>query len=468
MKIGKSVRNGWFSVIFPLVAFAMPSMAATELQPSVPSPSPVGTVVTWKANVTDVNPGSFWYRFSAGPQKGNIQIVKDFSPSNTLDWTTIDSDGVYIIQVDVLNRTTGEINYASSSYEMLPLAAQSPVITPTANPLVFIYSAPACADGATMQVYFAKADGGAPAQMTQARPCRSTSTMNFYLAGMEANSAYVVKHIVTQGDQVNASPDMQVTTGSVPDSIARLAASGQKVAQLSGTPKVDWILLQGPSGAPPFATDLGGNVIWYYAQPLSFLTRPDTGGRFLGINNSGSDSSGSVLRIFDSAGNTIAETNAGAVNAQLTELGKRQIGVFHDEAIRLSNGNVAVLGTVEQKVADLQGPGIVDVIGDMVVILDSKLRVIWTWDAFDYLDVTRTAVLGETCQNSGGCLSHFLASDANDWTHANALQQTADGNLLLSLRNQDWVIQDRLRRRLRQRTYFVASRQRRRFRDSIR
>jgi arylsulfate sulfotransferase len=54
--------------------------------------------------------------------------------------------------------------------------------------------------------------------------------------------------------------------------------------------------------------------------------------------------------------------------------------------------------------------------------------------------VTRTAVLGETCSNSGACMSHFLAPDGNDWTHANAIQRTPDGNLLLSLRHQDWVL----------------------------
>jgi hypothetical protein len=98
------------------------------------------------------------------------------------------------------------------------------------------------------------------------------------------------------------------------------------------------------------------------------------------------------------------------------------------------------LGDVEQILTNVQGPGPVDVIGDMVIVLDQNLNVVWTWDTFDNLDVTRMAVLGETCATEGGCAPFMLASNANDWTHGNAVTETADGNLIYSTRNQDWVI----------------------------
>jgi len=184
---------------------------------------------------------------------------------------------------------------------------------------------------------------------------------------------------------------------------------------------------------------LSGNIVWYSSKALSFLTRPDHG-HFFGINNSGSDSSGSVLSIFDLAGRTVQQTNAAAVNMQLAAMGKRQIGLFHHEARRLPNGNIATLASVEQILTNVQGPGPIDVLGDMIIILDPNFNVLWTWDAFDHLDVTRTAILGETCGNNSGCSSHFLAPNGNDWTHSNAIQETPDGNLLLSLRHQDWVL----------------------------
>jgi hypothetical protein len=398
----------------------------------------IGTVVNWTANATDINAGALWYRFSAGSMNGNMQVVKDFSPSNKLDWTTIDSDGLFTIQVDVLNQATGEIASASSSYEMLAIAGQIPVITPTENPLVFIYSAPPCADGAVMRVYFWRPDAKGRIQGTQTRPCNSASTMNFYLAGMEQHTLYQAEHLIFQGDQVNVGPTMGLTTGNVPANIMSLSAASQTVLQAAPASENDWMLLQGPIGLPPFATDLSGNIVWYIPKNLSFLTRPDHG-HFFGINNSGPDSSGSVLSIFDLAGRTVQQTNAAAVNMQLASMGKRQIGVFHHEARRLPGGNIATIASVEQILTNVQGPGPIDVIGDMIIIMDPNFNVLWTWDAFDHLDVARTAILGEACGNNGGC-SSFLASNGNDWTHSNAVQKTPDGNLLLSVRHQDWVL----------------------------
>src|SRR4029077_4140674 len=88
----------------------------------------------------------------------------------------------------------------------------------------------------------------------------------------------------------------------------------------------------------------------------------------------------------------------------------------------------------------VQGPGPLVVIGDMILILDSDLEVVWTWDAFDHLDVSRRAVLGETCVTNPGCAPHYLSLEANDWTHGNAVGETPDGNLLYSSRHQDWLI----------------------------
>ena len=51
---------------------------------------------------------------------------------------------------------------------------------------------------------------------------------------------------------------------------------------------------------------------------------------------------------------------------------------------------------VEQVQTDVQGSArSVDAIGDMILVLDQDLRVIWTWDAFDHLDPHRLATLNE-------------------------------------------------------------------------
>jgi hypothetical protein len=90
----------------------------------------------------------------------------------------------------------------------------------------------------------------------------------------------------------------------------------------------------------------------------------------------------------------------------------------------------------------VQGSLPVDVLGDMIVVLDENWQVAWVWNAFDHLDVRRRAVLNETCaQGEPGCPPFFLADVVNDWTHTNAITYSPiDGNLLFSVRNQDWVV----------------------------
>src|SRR5205814_6622409 len=72
---------------------------------------------------------------------------------------------------------------------------------------------------------------------------------------------------------------------------------------------------------------------------------------------------------------------------------------------------------------------------------DSNLQVLWSWDSFEHLDTHRKATLGDRCGPVGqGCSYFYLTPLANDWLHGNSLQETPDGNILYSARNQDWVI----------------------------
>jgi hypothetical protein len=78
----------------------------------------------------------------------------------------------------------------------------------------------------------------------------------------------------------------------------------------------------------------------------------------------------------------------------------------------------------------------------MIVVLDQDFQVTWAWDAFDYLDVNRGPVLGEIVQpGSVEPTSAVPILPAVDWLHSNAVSWSpADGNLVLSMRHQDWVI----------------------------
>lgn len=77
-------------------------------------------------------------------------------------------------------------------------------------------------------------------------------------------------------------------------------------------------------------------------------------------------------------------------------------------------------------------------LGDTILLLDSNLQVLWAWDAFDHLDVTRKATLAETCIPYGaGCPPFFETAQAEDWVHGNSLQLLTDGGILYSSRHQD-------------------------------
>ena len=438
------------------MAGATPAIGAAmsvSLDPSVPAPAPVGAPVTWTATVSDASSGTLWYRFRTRLAGTEIpRVVRDYGPSNTLVWTASEHEGAYEIEVSVQNKATAETAATAVIYQVTScISGNTPVISETANPLVFLYSAPACPVGSRMRVEFEPANAflariprsvsapnvDASIQNTPYKGCQPGQSMNFYLAGMRPNTEYSVKHIVETGSEFQDGPVLSLTTPDV-----SLPIAGYSVLMPPQTPIRRGILLQSTVSQFTVATDLYGNLVWFYPGNITYITRPAPGGFFFLIAQKPSaDASQQILREIDLAGTPILETNAARINEQLLALGKRQITGFHHEVRRLPNGKILVLASTEQILTDVQGPGPVDILGDMILVLDRDLQVVWTWDAFDHLDPHRPATLGETCtQIGGGCPPFFLAPRANDWLHGNSLQLTPDGNILYSIRHQDWVI----------------------------
>jgi arylsulfate sulfotransferase len=423
-----------FAGLALLTAAGATAMTAT-VAPSLQPPQPVGTMITFTAVVPDAPTSKLWYRFRVRPERGAYQMVRDYGPLSSLNWTASSHEGGYELEVSARDLDTGDESTTSLLFRFVSaVTSGQPVVSPTVNSLVFLYSAPPCDRGSRMRVQF-QAPGGA-VQNTPFQGCNSGLSMNFYLAGLLAGTTYTAQHIVDTGSAFISGPAIAFTTGNPPSNLY-----SDTILLPSTNSASDPILLGGPLGGNIVANDLAGDVLWYGPSDLTFLTRAQAGGEFWGIIESldGADPSQQVVRKFDLAGMTLLETNAARVNEQLTALGKRNITGFHHEARPIAGGRVAVLAADEQIFTDTQGPGPVDVLGDMIVVLDQNLNVVWTWDAFDNLNVNRSAVLGEVCP-AAGCPAFYLAPTANDWTHGNALQETADGNILYSTRNQDWLI----------------------------
>ncbi len=219
------------------------------LTPSIPAPAPVGTVVTWSAHPSDAT-ASIWYRFRAARAGSDLHVIRDYSPLNSLDWTASQHEGVYDIEVSARNNSTGETAVGSVNYQINPVVTgDSPVISPTANPLVFLYSAPPCLASDSMRVEFRSADGvvqstpyqscqppcpattavarGSSAVRRSLEPCGPTLTMNFYLAGLRPNSVYSVQHVVAsyvrfRGTVIRYGPALTLTTPAVSLSLPKM------------------------------------------------------------------------------------------------------------------------------------------------------------------------------------------------------------------------------------------------------
>ncbi len=423
-------------------AFAL----GVTLTSSLPSGQPVGTVVLFAATPTDPYPMSYRFEYRALGDTG-WTMLRDYEVWPVFNWAPID-EGTYQVRVTAAAAGTGDTYQDTMTFAYTSrITIGQPVVTPTANPLVALYSAPPCFGG-SMQVRFS-AIGSPFWQTTPARPCVPGKSVNFYIAGMRPNAGYRLQQQWLIGRFTVGGPLMSFQTGHVTRPVQNYSVEQPVDASTSlqnGVLLTTYVV--GEAGVNyPIATDLAGHLIWYYdtlgtpAQIGSFIARPVAGGTFLVIMKDQSYE-GQVLREIDLAGNVVRETHARRVSRQLMAMGLDPITSFHHEAQRLPNGHTIVLGSVERLETDVQGPGTLDVLGDMVIDLDQNLQVVWAWDAFDHLDVSRAAVLGESCQAEGpGCPPLFLADTANDWLHSNSLYyDPTDGNIMVSMRHQDWVV----------------------------
>ena len=432
----------------------LPAAVTVTLSSSVPSPQPVGTAITFTATASDSNPGTLDYRYYV-TRAGNSQVVQDFDTANTLTWVAATREGNFDITVVARNQSTQQTASRTASFVItsrIPQGSSTPVITPTSNPLVFLYSAPPCATGSSMRVNFWSADSF---QNTNARPCLGNVSMNFYLAGMTASTEFSTRwELITTGGST-FGPLAMLTTGSIDTWVV---PSPTVIRPPSANTNLEQrvVLLDALSSPPnyyfPIATDLAARVIWGYpalgneAQDGTYFIRPLKGGTMLLVANDPTHDPNvhQFIREIDLAGNTVRQTNVSRISEQLIALGREPIQSVHHDAIRLSNGHTVVVASQERIFpAGTQGSTEpVDILGDAVIDLDENLQVAWSWSGYDHLDIERAAILGETCTDSApGCPPVTLAPVGNDWMHTNSVHYVpADGSLIISMRHQDWLI----------------------------
>ena len=431
---------------------ALPLSAAVSVNLSHPSATsqPVGTAVTWTATNAGSASITLQYRWVIAQNGVNV-VFRDFNTTSTISYAPL-QEGLYTVSVtardahNLSDTDTDSFTYAASPL----LAGSTPKVTATHNPLVAIYSA-TCPSGSKIRVFFAPngtlvTSGFA----TPIQPCVSGKSVNFIIAGMRANTTYKLAHQIQTGFTFSFGPMLQFTTGSVPRSVPapKVTITGSPTTQQPVLLYSAIIPNVQPIGFRPLAFDTSGHLIWYDspgAGEPAFLNRPVNGGTLL-------LGGGTALQEIDLLGNVLRETTITRVNQQLSgppfnivnaSIPNRVAGFDHD-AVRLPNGNTAAIATLEQLAVQDPKQGRVDVVGDVLLVLDKNFQVVWAWNAFSHLDVRRKATLNDTCAGPPGCAVLTLIPPgqtlANDWLHGNSLTFTGDGDLLFSIRNQDWVI----------------------------
>jgi arylsulfate sulfotransferase len=508
----KSFNSLSLLLLVLLVFLCAPANAAVSIAsftPSRQSPQPIGKTISWTATATDTGAGPLTFQFNVlAPNATQFALVKDFNvgtlnagiwTSQTFVWVPTGVEGSYQIQVVIKDFKSGESSTKTVTFRVTTIVSSSPVIVKTANSLVDLFSVPSCPAGSTIRAIFQPISGASrPLTVTNWVGCHPPASVTFEIAGMYPSTPYTVYAQVNTNGSIKSGTSISFNTGVLPTTIPfptftlKVPNSGPPTD--TSEPVLLHNMIQFGLGTvyPDVATDLSGNIIWYYWAPdLSqgdVLVRPLQGGGFITMQDDVSwdpiVTKEQVLRQIDLAGNIVRETNMGIIQQQLLARGAANggpcsafpipapvgagcTGAFHHDAIQtLPYGFTAVLLDVEKifppgTQGDTSGLP-VDIIGDMIVVLDTNWQVRWYWDAFDEaqggngytkLPVSRPAVLAETCGTAtSGCPPIFLlnpgiAPVAHDWLHANTLyywpnngaSKSTPGDIIWSSRHQDWL-----------------------------
>jgi arylsulfate sulfotransferase len=355
---------------------------------------------------------------------------------------TIDADGHYTapsmapstaVRITAISKRDSLISESATVWVIAP-----GTVSPSIHPLVALYAMTLPTD-ATVSVEFGPDINYG--LRTWARPEPSNGgTVGIQVAGMRENTTYHMRAVVRIGSGITyKDPDRTFTTGEIPPNISPTLAvtTTPGMTPQSGVEMINAIT---PGQLQATAIDLFGNIIWYYSYTgtntdlIQSIHLMPNGNLLMAISPASTlplasralpAGAISAVREIDLAGNTVREISIDELNTKLTATGYTvTLNVFHHDVLPLANGHWIVLANTIKQFVNLPGyPGPKNVLGDVLVDLDTDLNPVWVWNEFDYMDVTR----------------HPLSFP--DWTHTNAVIYSADDeNLLVSVRNQNWLL----------------------------
>lgn len=341
----------------------------------------------------------------------------------------IDSTGNFtapsVTQTTVIAATAVSHRDSSKSASAMITVYPSGQVTATINPQVALYTVN-LPSGTNVFIQYSTDTSYNLKTWTQ--PVPASGTLSLYVAGMLASTQYHMRAVLpgVNGTMLNDVDHTFTTQAVAPAAVPAVTAT--TFAGMTPQPGIEILnLLLGGATAPQLAAfDLSGNMIWSVPQTNGVSVEGPhllPNGHFLYVASPG------AIREIDLAGNLIQQAPGAQVQAALANQGINwTLNSFHHDVIALPNGHWIVPFNMYEPCSSMPGcSGTTNVLGDGIIDLapqgDGTFLPVWTWRIFDHLDTTRAP------------------QGYADWTHSNALVYSPDdGNLLLSIRSQSWII----------------------------
>ncbi|HZU22627.1 MAG TPA: aryl-sulfate sulfotransferase, partial [Terriglobales bacterium] len=206
------------------------------------------------------------------------------------------------------------------------------------------------------------------------------------VAGMKEFSAYHLRGRIMLGDgSVILDGDKVFATGGMDPSVKPSVTSGLQVPAPAGSGIEMFDFTTSTTQTSVVATDLNGNIIWYYdpgvAGTYVFPIRALPNGDMLvsiAAPQSGFGTSNEIREV-DLAGNTVRSVNFSNVASALAAQGySLNLGGFHHDVIALPNGHWVTLAyefRTFQNLPNTSGPTTVR--GDAIIDLDTNGQPVW-------------------------------------------------------------------------------------------
>ncbi len=431
---------------------AAPTPAAVPPLQAPPTPQQMGSVTISPRNGA-LSIGQTQQFTAANSSTGAIAWSVNGIAGGNAPVGTVDAGGNYTAPAAIAHRINAVVPAAAgtapqSNFATAVVALIQPgQVLATANPQVAAYSMVLPQPG-TVSVQFGPDTTYGFRTWTQPTPSKPVNyggAVNIEVAGMRGSTNYHMQALVTLANGLTYKDADHVFATGIPPLTAPVEISFPSgLAPQPGVELFDTMQFgttpYNPKLAQAFATDLQGNVIWTYSYsstPINVISpiKPLPNGHFLlnlTITSGAADStippgSANDVREIDLAGNTIHDLPMATLNESLAANGFAGLNLFafsHD-VLSLPNGHYVFLASMSKSVTDVTGyPNPTKVSGDVLVDVDQNYRPDWVWNSFDHLDINR----------------HPFQFPP-DWTHSDSLLYSPDDHdLLLSIRNQNWVV----------------------------